>query len=100
MTKQSCWEFKRCGREPGGTRVEQLGVCPAAIAAKVDGLNGGHNGGRTCWAVSGTLCGGVVQGTFAMKMANCKDCDFFQLVLAEERLAYVRTADILARLNA
>jgi hypothetical protein len=99
MIKQNCWEYKRCGRQTGGERVAQLGVCPAAVTTQVDGLNSGCNGGRACWAISGTLCGGSVQGTFAMKMSNCVQCEFFQLVLKEERLAYCRTADILTRLN-
>ena len=69
--KLNCWEFKRCGREPGGMNSRELGVCPAASETRVDGANGGHNGGRACWAVAGTLCGGKVQGTYAMKMGTC-----------------------------
>ena len=77
---QSCWDFKKCGRQPGGSRVADLGVCPASIASEADGLNGGRNGGRICWALSGTLCGGKVQGTFAEKLGNCVECDFYRLV--------------------
>ncbi|PIX39266.1 MAG: hypothetical protein COZ56_18015, partial [Armatimonadetes bacterium CG_4_8_14_3_um_filter_58_9] len=83
-TKQNCWEFKQCGREPGGSRVAVLGICPAATDASNNGLNCGVNGGRTCWAVAGTLCGGKVQGTFAQKRLACMACDFFQLVRPEE----------------
>lgn len=81
---QNCWEFKKCGRQPGGDRVAELGLCPASTEAKADGLNGGRNGGRICWALTGTLCGGKVQGTFAQKLANCVDCDFYRLVHAEQ----------------
>jgi hypothetical protein len=80
----NCWDFKKCGRQPGGSRVPELGVCPASIDAKADGLNGGHNGGRICWALTGTLCGGKVQGAFAHKLANCMECGFYRLVQAEQ----------------
>jgi hypothetical protein len=83
--KPNCWEFKKCGREPGGAKVEQLGICLASRNAATDGVNSGDNGGRICWAVSGTLCGGKVQGTFARKIANCLiDCEFLKTVMREE----------------
>jgi len=84
MTKQNCWEFKRCGRQPGGARAAELGVCAAASAVAVDGLNSGANGGRVCWAVAGTLCGGKVQGSFATKLAACTACEFYRQVQREE----------------
>jgi len=24
----NCWEFKKCGREPGGEKASELGICP------------------------------------------------------------------------
>lgn len=80
----NCWDFKKCGRQPGGSRVADLGVCPASTDGKANGLNGGRNGGRICWALTGTLCGGKVQGTFAQKLASCMDCEFHRLVQAEQ----------------
>jgi hypothetical protein len=97
--KQNCWEFKKCGREPGGAKESQLGVCPAATADRVDGVNSGKNGGRACWAVSGTLCGGKVQGTFATKVANCLECDFYQTVGKEEGANHESAKEIIAKLN-
>ena len=64
MAKKNCWEFKQCGRQVGGAKAAQLGVCPAATETRLDRMHHGVNGGRACWAVAGTLCG-VVQGTFA-----------------------------------
>ncbi len=84
--KQDCWEFKNCGREPEGAKVAELGVCPAAIDISSDGLNGGKNAGRVCWAVAGTFCGGKVQGSFAQKQLSCMTCDFFKKVKEEEGL--------------
>lgn len=61
-----------------------LGVCPAFVDEASDGLNQGANGGRICWAVSGTFCGGVVQGSFAEKELSCMSCDFFSRVKQQE----------------
>ena len=84
---QSCWEFMGCGREPGGAQVADMGLCPAATDTSVDGMNRGENAGRICWAVTGTLCGGEVQGTFARKQVSCLSCDFFKKVKEEEGTA-------------
>ncbi len=86
MKKLNCWEFKKCGREPGGAKAGEMGVCPAATDATALGANHGTNGGRICWAVAGTFCGGEVQGTFAHKRMTCLGCDFFRCVEAEEGL--------------
>ena len=85
MGNVNCWEFKKCGREPGGAKVSELGVCPAATEKKVNLVHNGKNAGRVCWMVAGTLCGGKVQGTFAAKFSNCMNCEFYQLVMSEER---------------
>lgn len=83
-TKLNCWEFQNCGREPGGAMEKELGPCPAATESKLDGIHDGKNAGRSCWVVSGTLCGGSVQGTFAKKFPTCEICDFYYQVKARE----------------
>ena len=50
----------------------------------MNGTNGGVNGGRICWALAGTLCGGKVQGSFAQKAANCMECPFYLQVKKDE----------------
>ena len=62
----NCWEFKQCGREKGGAKAAELGVCPAY-----------PDHGRSCASLAGTLCGGKVQGTFASKIGNCSKCKFY-----------------------
>jgi hypothetical protein len=96
--KQNCWEFKKCGREPGGAKVAEFGVCAAATEARVNGMNSGKNGGRACWAVTGTLCGGKVQGTFATKLSNCLACEFYKVVGEEEGPEHESSKSILAKL--
>lgn len=98
MSRKNCWEIKHCGREPGGARSKELGVCPAATLTAVNGMNHGHNGGRACWAIAGTLCGGKVQGSFATKVANCMQCEFFRRVKAEEGAAYTDARGILQKI--
>jgi hypothetical protein len=97
--KFNCWDFKKCGREPGGTKVEELGVCIVSTEIRANGINDGKNAGRACWAVAGTLCGGVVQGTFAMKLGNCLKCDFYKLVTKEEGSKHQKAKDILKKLE-
>jgi CRP-like cAMP-binding protein/tRNA A-37 threonylcarbamoyl transferase component Bud32 len=81
---QNCWEFMGCGREPGGKKCAERGVCPASDDRSFDGINFGKNAGRICWAVAGTFCGGKTQGTFAEKRESCVQCDFFQRVSEEQ----------------
>ena len=63
----NCWEFKKCGREAGGAKTAEFGVCPAY-----------PDHGRACAAIAGTFCGGQVQGSFAQKLHACKQCEFYQ----------------------
>ncbi len=81
---KNCWEVKKCGREPGGLNVEELGECPAAMRNQYEGLNGGKFAGRICWDIAGTMCGGKVQGTFAEKVDSCALCEFYHQVKEEE----------------
>ena len=62
----NCWEFKKCGREQGGEKVEDFGVCPAY-----------PDHGTTCARITGTLCDGEVQGTFPTKLGHCMSCGFY-----------------------
>ncbi len=84
MSKVNCWEHKKCARQPGGRLAGEMGVCPASTHKSLNTIHGGMNAGRACWAVAGTFCGGVVQGSEAQKQHNCWKCDFFQLVRKEE----------------
>ncbi|MBF0564266.1 MAG: hypothetical protein HQK89_03390 [Nitrospirae bacterium] len=81
--KLNCWQFKQCGREPGGKNSVSIGICPVATAANFNGLHGGENGGRACWAVPSTLCEN--SGNLASKIRNCTTCEFHQLVIKEEK---------------
>jgi two-component system phosphate regulon sensor histidine kinase PhoR len=88
MPKGNCWEIMGCGRQVGGRLAPELGVCPAAACTTCAGANGGDHGGRLCWAVAGTLCGGEVQGSFAAKSASCTECEVFKRVQEEEGPAF------------
>jgi len=63
----NCWEFRKCGRERGGDRADELGVCPAY-----------PDNGRSCARVSGTMCEGVVQGDFVLKFPTCITCEYYK----------------------
>ncbi len=87
--KQNCWEFKKCGREPGGPHVDDLGPCPVVSYSALNGMHGGKNAGRACWVVAGSLCGGRVQGNEEQKRSACWECDFLKLVKKEEEPAAI-----------
>ncbi len=84
MAKKNCWEVKNCGRQFGGANAHELGICPASSDISSDGTNGGSHGGRVCWSVAGTFCGGKVQGEYAQKSTTCMSCEFFKQVKKEE----------------
>ena len=72
----------KCGRGPGSPPGE---ICPASTEARLNGIHGGVNAGRSCWIVAGTLCAdGMVAGKFAKKMETCFNCAFYRLVRNEE----------------
>ena len=70
----NCWEYKKCGREAGGSKVKELGVCPAY-----------PDNGKNCAYLAGTLCGGKVQGSFASKLSSCLSCEFYKSESFEKR---------------
>lgn len=97
--KLNCWEFKGCGREPGGAHADQLGVCHAVTEERLDGVHDGRCAGRSCWVVAGTLCGGHVQGTFAQKYRNCEICEFYKKVKEEEFPKFLLSAVLMKKLG-
>ncbi|MCI5149739.1 MAG: hypothetical protein D3916_10195 [Candidatus Electrothrix sp. MAN1_4] len=103
MHKKNCWEVKKCGRQPGGDQIAHQGLCPASTLIAVNGINGGINGGRACWALTGTLSGPAekVQGTFARILhISCYECDFYEQVLIEEQENFKGTVAIVQELKA
>ncbi len=81
MRALNCWEFKKCGRERGGAKSKELGVCLVYPTQ-----------GRHCAQVAGSLCGGTVQGTFAKKLFNCSQCDFSRACTTYDTQASPSTA--------
>lgn len=84
MRKLNCWEFKKCGRQAGGRRCGDE-PCPASVETRLDGVHGGKNAGRACWAVVGSMCGEVATGMFAVETEDCGRCAFYGKVRAEEQ---------------
>jgi len=54
-----CWEIKNCP-------TDRRNTCPAY-----------PNDGSKCWMVTGTLCGGIEQGSYHQKMTKCNQCDVY-----------------------
>ncbi len=97
--KLNCWEFNRCGREPGGIHSRGQGICPATTDTKLHGVHKGINAGRACWVIAGTMCNGQVQGTFAQKYHDCRICDFYHEVKQEEGVDFLITIDLIRMID-
>lgn len=69
MELLNCWVIKKCERQKGGKKVYELGEC---IASK-------YEMGHSCWAITGTLCSGKIEGTFAQKVDFCTSCKVYHL---------------------
>ena len=67
--------------------------------SRLHGVHDGKNGGRACWVIAGTLCGGTVQGTFGTKYKTCEQCDFYQNTRAEERSNFKLSVLLLNKLK-
>ena len=85
MSHQNCWEFKKCGRQPCGPKIEKLGICPVASFSAADGFGGGKNGGRACVYITGTFCSSTVKGTHKEIEKKCPQCDFYHVLKNELR---------------
>ena len=84
MRKINCWEFKQCGRQPGGHNEKEFGTCATALKMKFNKINRGVNGGRFCWHVTDSFCEFDTHGSFAKDSNTCKNCEFRKLVEQEE----------------
>jgi len=97
MKKINCWEFFKCGREPGGEKAKEHGVCPATVSTEFDGVNGGKGCGRFCWVIAGTFCKGKVQGAIANKLMDCINCKFLKQVNEEETREFILTPESIKK---
>ena len=96
--KKNCWEFSDCCKETHGRFATVLGVCPAALESRLDGIHGGRNGGRACWVVSSTHCHDSVQESYEQKKKTCFQCGFYQSVKWEESVSFIERDDLLLKL--
>jgi len=82
--KLNCWEVIKCGRQPGGNRASDAGICPVSIHNEYDGVHGGDKAGRACWSVEGRRTNRDTRQSFSQTFSDCKTCAFFQQVKQEE----------------
>ncbi|MBI5866942.1 MAG: hypothetical protein HZB43_01400 [candidate division Zixibacteria bacterium] len=84
----NCWEIMNCGLGPNGAKAAESGLCPVASDTSSNGINRGHNGGRICWDIAGTLSGAEVQCPFVSDIIDCLSCDVYLRVEREEGLEF------------
>ena len=98
MRKLNCWEFKKCGRERNG-HAGNKGLCPTMAMTALNGIHGGNHGGRCCWVVKGTLCGGPKSGAYPEKFGMCCSCNFYRLVMQEEGIGFILSTALFRRME-
>ena len=96
MARLNCWEVQKCGREPGGARARERGVCPAAVDLALFGTNGGACAGRACWVVAGSFAPGGPSCVRARELPSCLVCAFYRRVVREQKDDFVNTRTLLA----
>jgi hypothetical protein len=79
----NCWEANKC---PAFKRLNngETALCPTPASSLLDGIHGGFQSGRACWAIDETLCGGKRQGDASEKVIECGSCGFYETVRQEE----------------
>ena len=86
-SKLNCWEYFNC-------KSEDKNKCPAFnYGGEGKHTNSGKCGGRVCWMITGTMCGGKVQGNCEDKVDRCTKCDFFKLVEKEQGFLFQSLLD-------
>jgi hypothetical protein len=83
--KLNCWEFKKCGREPGGKNLSVFGVCSVPVTIGFDNVNNGKNGGRSCWIIRESACEEVMRKCCVQEIRECRQCDFYRFVNETEK---------------
>jgi len=84
----NCWQFKKCGREPGGKDALQSGICPVALETEADGLHNGENGGRCCWVLTDSACQENPHDLCLETIRKCRECDFYLFIEKSEKLLF------------
>ncbi|WP_339134528.1 MAG: hypothetical protein WGN25_15610 [Candidatus Electrothrix sp. GW3-4] len=84
----NCWQFKKCGREPGGKNAVNDGVCSVALDIGADGVHNGTNGGRCCWVITNSAYQGDRDGFCLEKSRKCRECDFYLFIKKSEKLFF------------
>ncbi|MFW3145826.1 MAG: two-CW domain-containing protein [Thermoplasmatota archaeon] len=84
MMGENCWEIKRCGREPGGERASDLGICPASRNSELDCMNSGECAGRACWRIKEPIMGGTLLPHWSDPDRDCLVCPVLVKVRNEE----------------
>jgi len=96
MGKLNCWEFKECGREPGGCQAEASGVCRTTTAKGLNGIHDGQNAGRCCWALAiKGFCAANCEAPLGERLKICVACPFHKRVRREEGKNFLCVRDLL-----
>lgn len=83
----------------GGEHERDLGICPATVDKRLDGVHVGTNAKRACWILTGTMCSEKIQSSFPKKYENCEQCDFYKTLKGEQGPSYELAIVLLKKLS-
>ncbi|MFC1524666.1 two-CW domain-containing protein [Thermodesulfobacteriota bacterium] len=99
----NCWEYNHCSGRGECKDEKGCNNCPAYLEHRVNGMNGGINGGRICWFIDGTHCDNSLRidsgKSYVEKFKVCLKCDFNKYVEKQEGRKLVSIYEVFAKLR-
>ena len=84
--KINCWEFQKCGREPGGKNIDKYGVCFVPVSIEYNGINDAKNEGRFCWSLRESACENIMRKCRVNEIKECRRCTFYIFIQESDPL--------------
>jgi hypothetical protein len=73
-----------CGREAGGRKAGELGICPVSLRSQPEGVSRAAGRGQPCWAFPGNACDHRSDGQPGQDSLACRQCERMQQVCDRE----------------
>ena len=81
--------YRELKNEPCSTTMEDFDLHPSATEEKAGNPKNEKTEGRACSVIPGTVCEGMIQGTFIEKFEECKSCEFYQEIKEKEENNFI-----------
>ncbi len=69
--------------------IEEFSIYPSVNENSLSSFNNGETEIRACPVIEGTVCEGMIQGTFIEKFEECRTCEFYKKTKQEEENSFI-----------